>query len=73
MIVKVTTGLSGAAGSLLQIVGLVLYYVFLFLLGSTPRKIFSLKMTMGGVAWGTLFPATTLLTVRLLFLPAKKL
>jgi hypothetical protein len=55
--------LSGAAASLLQIVGLVLYYVFLFLLGSTPRKIYNIKLTMGGVAWGTLFPAMTLLTV----------
>jgi Calcium-dependent channel, 7TM region, putative phosphate len=62
---QVTVGLSGAAGALLQIVGLVLYYIFLFLLGSTPRKIYNIKMTMDGVNWGTLFPSMTILTVNI--------
>lgn len=34
----VTSLFSGAAGMLLQVVPLVLFYVFLMLLGSTPRK-----------------------------------
>ncbi|SCV74185.1 BQ2448_6617 [Microbotryum intermedium] len=44
----VTTAIAGAAGGLLQIITLAIFYVKLFLLGSTPR---------------TMFPGITLLTV----------
>lgn len=56
-------GLSGAAGALLQIVPLIIYYVKLYILGSTPRAVFGIKFGMGGVQWGTLFPNMTLLTI----------
>ncbi|KAB5589777.1 hypothetical protein CTheo_6774 [Ceratobasidium theobromae] len=56
-------GLAGSAGGLLQIVPLILYYVKLYILGSTPRSIYSIKYTLRNVAWGTLFPAMTLITV----------
>ncbi|GAA5909988.1 hypothetical protein JCM8208_006407 [Rhodotorula glutinis] len=59
----VTTSFAGAAGSLLQIAKLIVYYVKLVLLGSTPRSVFNIKYTMGTVAWGTLWPSMTLLTV----------
>ncbi|KAK4056830.1 phosphate metabolism protein 7 [Microbotryomycetes sp. JL221] len=59
----VTTSFAGAAGALLQIVPLILYYVKLFILGSTPRSVYNIKYQMNGVAWGTLFPNMTLLTV----------
>ncbi|KAJ3776416.1 hypothetical protein FB446DRAFT_785114 [Lentinula raphanica] len=55
-------GLSGTAGGFLQIVALVIYYVKLVLLGSTPRSIWGIKYGKRNVAWGTLFPNTTLLT-----------
>jgi hypothetical protein len=42
----IVTGLSGSAGSLLQIAGLVVYYVKLYLLGSTPRAVFSIRYNM---------------------------
>lgn len=56
-------GLSGAFGSLLQVVPLIVYYVKLYLLGSTPRAVFGIKYNMAGVEWGTLFPNMTLLTI----------
>ena len=56
-------GLSGAAAGFLQIVSLIVYYVKLFLLGSTPRSIWGIKYGKSGVAWGTLFPNITLLVV----------
>lgn len=59
----VTVSLSGAAGALLQVARLVLYYVKLVLLGSTPRAVYGVKYNMATVAWGTLFPSMTLLTV----------
>ncbi|KAG1716824.1 hypothetical protein ID866_346, partial [Astraeus odoratus] len=59
----VLQGLSGVAGGFLAIVQLVLYYVKLFILGSTPRSIYNIKFGPRTVAWGTLFPAITLLTV----------
>ena len=63
----VTVGVGGAAGSLLQIVPLVLGYVLLVLLGSTPRKVYNIKFSMGKVQWGTLFPNMTLLCVHTLY------
>jgi len=56
-------GLSGVAGGFLQIVRLIIYYVKLFILGSTPRSIYGIKYVPGSVAWGTLFPGVTLLVV----------
>ncbi|KAJ3525311.1 hypothetical protein NM688_g8420 [Phlebia brevispora] len=56
-------GLSGTASGFLQVVPLVLYYVKLFILGSTPRSIYGIKYGLRNVAWGTLFPSTTLLVV----------
>ncbi|KAI0819394.1 DUF221-domain-containing protein [Trametes gibbosa] len=59
----VLQGLSGTAAGFLQVVPLVLYYVKLFILGSTPRSIYDIKYTLRSVAWGTLFPSITLLVV----------
>ncbi|RPD56035.1 DUF221-domain-containing protein [Lentinus tigrinus ALCF2SS1-6] len=56
-------GLSGTASGFLQAVPLVLYYVKLFILGSTPRSIYAIKYTMRSVSWGTLFPGITLIVV----------
>ncbi|TCD70733.1 hypothetical protein EIP91_002109 [Steccherinum ochraceum] len=56
-------GLSGTAAGFLTVVPLLLYYVKLILLGSTPRSIYKVKYTGRNVNWGTLFPATTLLIV----------
>lgn len=56
-------GLTATASGLLTIIPLIIYYVKLVLLGSTPRSIFTIKYTMRNVAWGTLFPITTLLVV----------
>ncbi|TFK34488.1 hypothetical protein BDQ12DRAFT_689686 [Crucibulum laeve] len=56
-------GLSGVAGGFLQIVPLILYYVKLFILGSTPRAVYGIKYGQRSVAWGTLFPGITLLVV----------
>lgn len=42
---------------------MILYYVKLILLGSTPRKVYTIKCTMRSVQWGTVFPNITLLTV----------
>lgn len=56
-------GLSGVAGGFLSIVGLIIYYVKLFILGSTPRSIYNIKYAQTTVAWGTLFPSITLLVV----------
>jgi hypothetical protein len=56
-------GLSGVGGGFLSAVALVLYYVKLFLLGSTPRSVYNIKYGQTTVAWGTLFPSITLLVV----------
>lgn len=55
--------LSGTAGGLLQIVPLIVYYVKLFILGSTPRSVYSIKYDLRDVFFGTLFPTITLLVV----------
>jgi len=56
-------GLSGVGGGFLQIVSLIVYYVKLYLLGSTPRSVWGIKYGKNGVAWGTLFPGMTLIVV----------
>ncbi|KAG8904310.1 hypothetical protein FRC01_008787, partial [Tulasnella sp. 417] len=42
-------GLTGAAGGILQIVPLIVYYVKLILLGSTPRSIYKIKFILRNV------------------------
>ncbi|GLB42058.1 putative extracellular tail, of 10TM putative phosphate transporter [Lyophyllum shimeji] len=59
----VLQGLSGVAGGFLQIVPLIIYYVKLFILGSTPRAVYDIKYGLRNVAWGTTFPGVTLLVV----------
>ena len=56
-------GLTGTSSGFLQIVTFVIYYVKLFILGSTPRAVWGIKFNPGNVAWGTLFPNMTLLVV----------
>ncbi|ETS64914.1 hypothetical protein PaG_00889 [Moesziomyces aphidis] len=56
-------GLSGGASLFAQLPGLVVYYVKKFLLASTPRKVWHIDHDTSGVAWGTLFPSMTLITV----------
>ncbi|KAG2156714.1 uncharacterized protein EDB93DRAFT_863086 [Suillus bovinus] len=51
------------AGGFLSAVSLVLYYVKLYILGSTPRSVYNIKYAPTTVAWGTLFPSITLLVV----------
>ena len=51
------------AGGFLQIVPLIVYYVKLYLLGSTPRSVWGIKYGKISVAWGTVFPGITLLVV----------
>jgi hypothetical protein len=59
----VLQGLSGTAAGFLQIVPLILYYVKLFILGSTPRSVYGIKYGLRAVTWGTLYPTITLLLV----------
>jgi len=56
-------GLSGTAAGYLQAVQLILYYVKIILLGSTPRSVYDIKFGPRMVNWGTLFPSITLLVV----------
>ncbi|KAH9962925.1 DUF221-domain-containing protein [Russula dissimulans] len=56
-------GLSGTAGGFLQIVPLVLYYVKITLLASTPRSVYQIKYAPQTSEWGTLFPNMTQLVV----------
>jgi calcium permeable stress-gated cation channel len=56
-------GLTGTVGGFLQIVPLVLYYVKITLLGSTPRSVFGIKYEPRTSEWGTLFPIMTQLVV----------
>ncbi|KAF8326818.1 uncharacterized protein EI90DRAFT_3069169 [Cantharellus anzutake] len=47
----------------LQLVPLIIYYVKLFLLGSTPRSVYAITHTLQDVQWGTLFPSVSLIVV----------
>lgn len=40
-----------------------MYYLKLYVLGSTPRSIYNIKFGTRSVSFGTLFPSTTLLVV----------
>jgi hypothetical protein len=61
----VTKGLSVAGGALAQLGRLCAHYALTLLFGSTPRQNYKINLTMGTVAWGTLFPSMTLFTVGL--------
>lgn len=52
-------GLSIAAGLLLQIVTLILFYLFSKLFDNTPRKKWSRYFTLSSLSWGTIFPLFT--------------
>ncbi|KAI0296382.1 hypothetical protein BC826DRAFT_1174720 [Russula brevipes] len=56
-------GLSGAAGGFLQVGPLVMYYVKLTLLASTPRSVYESKYSPRTTEWGTVFPTMTQLVV----------
>ena len=56
-------GLSLSAGTVLQIVGLILYRVLGKLLDSTPRKMYKRFISLSGLGWGTVFPVFTNLCV----------
>ncbi|KAI7964441.1 hypothetical protein MJO29_002539 [Puccinia striiformis f. sp. tritici] len=59
----VATCFAGAAGSLLQIAGVVVYNLKIKFLTSTPRSVYTTRCGMSSVQWGTLFPNITLLAV----------
>lgn len=59
----VLSGLGAAPGMFLRIVALIVYYIKMRFLGSTPRTIWHLKHDMGAPAFGVLFPTTLLLVV----------
>ncbi|KAK9366497.1 hypothetical protein V1509DRAFT_629647 [Lipomyces kononenkoae] len=50
-------------GVLLQIVGLILFRIFSYLLDNTPRKMYKRWSTLSAIGWGTLFPLYTNLAV----------
>ncbi|WFD18175.1 hypothetical protein MCAP1_000383 [Malassezia caprae] len=56
-------GLSGASAMFLQLVPLIVYYVKIKFLSSTPRKLWHLRNDMGVPPFGQLFPVTLLITV----------
>ncbi|CCV00554.1 unnamed protein product [Malassezia sympodialis ATCC 42132] len=56
-------GLSGAAAMFLQLVPIIVYYVKIRFLSSTPRKLWHLRNDMGAPAFGQLYPVTLLITV----------
>lgn len=56
----VTNGLSGAAGGILQIGRLIVYYVKAFLLGGSPRALHKVRYTMPSVKFGQLYPGQLL-------------
>jgi hypothetical protein len=57
----VTNGLAGAAGGLLQIGRLIIYYIKAFLLGGSPRALHKVTYTMPSVKFGQLYPAQLLI------------
>ena len=56
-------GLSIAGGAILQIVGLILFYVLGKLFDNTPRKLWTRWNILSGLGWGTIFPIYTNLAV----------
>lgn len=61
----VTNGLAGAAGGILQIARLAIYYIKAFLLGGSPRALYKVQYTMPAVKFGQLYPAQMLIVGRL--------
>lgn len=57
----VTNGLAGAAGGILQIARLAIYYIKAFLLGGSPRALYKVRYTMPAVKFGQLYPAQMLI------------
>lgn len=57
----VTNGLAGAAGGILQIGRLIVYYIKAFLLGGTPRALHKVRYTMPSVKFGQLYPSQLLI------------
>lgn len=56
-------GLTFAAGTLVQLSGLVLFYILGRLLDSTPRKMYNRWYNLAGLGWGTVYPFQEILTV----------
>ena len=56
-------GLAIAGGALVQIVGLILFYVLGKLFDNTPRKMWTRWNILSGLGWGTVFPIYTNLAV----------
>lgn len=56
-------GLTFASGALLQIAGLVLFYLMSKFLDKTPRKMYKRWSELSDLGWGTVFPVSELLTV----------
>ena len=56
-------GLAIAGGALLQIVGLILFYLLGKILDNTPRKQWTRWNIISGLGWGTVFPIYTNLAV----------
>lgn len=56
-------GLGGTAAGFLQIGPLIMHYVKLYVLSSTPRSVYAIHYDLRDVAWGQLFPSITLLVV----------
>ncbi|KZT65313.1 DUF221-domain-containing protein [Daedalea quercina L-15889] len=54
-------GLSGTATGFLAYIPLAIYYVKLYLTGSTPRSIYNIKYRLRSVQWGNTFPVVSLL------------
>ncbi|KAG0634556.1 hypothetical protein HOY80DRAFT_1059758 [Tuber brumale] len=56
-------GLAISSGSLLQLVGAILYKLLGMLLDNTPRKQWNRWSSLSGLGWGTVFPVYTNITV----------
>jgi len=56
-------GLAIAGAGLLQIVGLILFYLLGKILDNTPRKLWNRWNILSGLGWGTVFPIYTNLAV----------
>jgi hypothetical protein len=56
-------GLSIAGSAILQIVGLILFYVLRKFFDKTPRKLWIRWNVLSGLGWGTVFPIYTNLAV----------
>lgn len=56
-------GLTFAAAALVQLTGLILFYVLGKFLDSTPRKMYNRWYNLAGLGWGTIYPFQEILTV----------